>query len=253
MVLVLGEPFAGGSSSLVVPAALSDGTEGVLKVAVPHRESECESGALEVWDGRGAVRLLARDRASGALLLERCRPGTELAEVPADEALDVLVGLLPRLWVSAGAPFRTLTEEAAWWASYLPERWERFGRPFERCLVDLALDVLRDLSPSQGELVLVNQDLHAGNVLRAEREPWLVVDPKPLLGEREFGVAPLVRGAELGHSEADVRRRLDRLTSELGLDRERARLWAIGQTVAWSVDDTYHSDHADVARWLAGA
>ena len=165
----------------------------------------------------------------------------------------MLVGLLPRLWVPAGNPFRTLVEEAAWWTSYLRERWERSGRPFERRLVDLALDVLRDLPPSQGELVLVNQDLHAGNVLRAEREPWLVVDPKPLLGEREFGLAPLVRGRELGHSEAAVRRRLDRLTGELGLDRERARLWAIAQTVAWSFDDTYHPDHTDVARWLAEA
>lgn len=220
-------------------------------MAVPHREGEHGADALELWDGRGAVRLLTRDRAAGALLLERCRPGTELSEVHTDEALDVLVGLLSRLWVPAGDPFETLAEEAAWWASYLPERWERFGRPFERGLLDLALDVLRELPSSQGELVLVNQDLHAGNVLRAEREPWLVVDPKPLLGEREFGLAPLVRGGELGHSEAAVRRRLDRLTSELGLDRERARLWAIAQTVAWSFDEKYHPDHADIARWLA--
>ena len=73
--LVLGEPFAGGTGSLVVPATLADGTEAVVKVAVPHRESEHEADALDLWAGRGAVRLLARDGSGGALLLERCRPG----------------------------------------------------------------------------------------------------------------------------------------------------------------------------------
>ena len=105
------------------------------------------------------------------------------------------------------------------------------------------------LAPSQGEQVLVNQDLHAGNVLSAEREPWLVIDPKPLLGEREFSAAPIVRGSELGHGRRQVLRRLDRLTSELGLDRERARGWVIGQTIAWDVDEE-PGPGVEVVRWL---
>ena len=99
--------------------------------------------------------------------------------------------------------------------------------------------------------MLVNQDLHAGNVLRAQREPWLVIDPKPLAGEREFGVAPVVRGRELGHSRQQVVARLDRLCGDLGLDRERARSWTIAQTLAWSFDGTrVLLGHVDVARWL---
>ena len=79
-------------------------------------------------------------------------------------------------------------------------RWERSGRPFERRLVDAALDAFAALPPTQGEQVLLHQDLHADNVLAAEREPWLAIDPKPLVGEREFGIAPIVRSIELGHS-----------------------------------------------------
>ncbi len=129
--------------------------------------------------------------------------------------------------------------------------FERAGRPFERPLLDAALEAIETLGPSQGEQVLVNQDMHADNVVRAEREPWLLIDPKPLGGEREFGIAATVRGWELGHSRADVVHRLDRLTGELQLDRERARGWAIAQTIAWAFDD----DEADlgqieVARWL---
>ena len=70
----------------------------------------------------------------------------------------------------------------------------------------------------------------------AEREPWLVIDPKPLAGEREFSLALIIRGGELGHSQKDVIYRLDRLSAELGLDRGRVRGWAIAQTVAWSFD-----------------
>ena len=222
----------------------------VLKIQFPDRESEHEAEALQLWDGDGAVRLLAHDPERHALLLERARPGTPLSALEPDAALDVMVGLLPRLWKPAGAPFRPLAEEAAWWAGSLREKWEEVGRPFERRLLDAALDALRTLSASQGEPVLLHQDLHAGNVLAAEREPWLAIDPKPLAGEREFGIAALVRGRELGHSRRAVLRRLDRLTAELGLDRERARGWALGQTIAWGIG---HESHAEVARWLLQA
>ena len=97
----------------------------------------------------------------------------------------------------------------------------------------------------------MNQDLHAGNVLRAGREPWLVIDPKPLAGEREFGLAPIVRGGELGRSRAQVVSRLDRVCAELGLDRERARAWTLAQTLAWSfAGEAVLPGHVDVARWL---
>ncbi|GIJ78197.1 aminoglycoside phosphotransferase family protein [Micromonospora phaseoli] len=249
--LRVGPPFGYAMASLVVPADLPDGTPAVLKLQFPDAESEHEATALRRWDGDGAVRLLAHDPDLRALLVERCHPGTPLHALPLDEALDVVVGLLPRLWVPAGEPFTSLAEAAAGWTVRLPVKWERAGRPYERRLVDLALDQLAGLAGSQGEQVLVNQDMHAANVLRADREPWLLIDPKPLIGEREFSVVPMVRGIELGHSKAAVRRRLDRLSDELGLDRERVRGWTIGQTMAWSITgDEVFDDHVDVVRWL---
>ena len=248
--LSVGNPFPWAAASLALPATLPDGTEAVLKIAFPHRESEHEPDALARWNGNGAVRLLGRDRDLSAILIERCQPGTHLRALGGDQALAILAALLPRLWISAQEPFRPLADEAEWWVSYLGERWERFGRPFERSLLDLATRALAELAKTQGEHVLLHQDLHADNVLRAEREPWLAIDPKPLVGEREFAVAPVVRSVELGHSRRDVRHRLDRLTSELGLDRERARLWTIGQTLAWCFDSTYLKTHVETVRWL---
>ncbi len=225
----------------------------MLKVGFPHRESEHEGDALERWGGDGAVRLLARDRERHALLLERCLPGTHLSAEEPEAALGVLIDLLPRLWKPASEPFNTLADEAAWWISYLPETWERAGRPCERTLLDAALDALRELAATQRESVLLHQDLHADNVLAGQREPWLAIDPKPLVGERECGIASIVRSFELGHGARQVRRRFDRLTGELGLDRERARGWALGQTLAWAFDSSYSEQHLQTARWLLEA
>jgi streptomycin 6-kinase len=214
----------------------------VLKIQDPHRESEHEAAALELWDGEGAIRLLAHDPEEHALLLERCVPGTPLSEAGTEASMDVLVGLLPRLWKRAEG-FNTIEDEA-------PHLLEDLESARDQRLKDAALSYLNDLVPSQGEPVLVNQDLHGANVLAAEREPWLVIDPKPLAAEREFSAASIVRSNELGHSKGDVLYRLDRLCSDLGLDRERAIGWTVVHTVAWSGGDHRVDPHLDAVRWL---
>jgi streptomycin 6-kinase len=251
--LRLGEPYVAGAAGYTARVELSDGTPAVLKVIYPHRESEHEAAALDLHDGAGTVRLLGQDSDRGAMLLERCEPGAPISQLGGEAALDVIVELLPRLWKPAGKPFRPLAEEAAWWVEQLPGEWESVERPFERALLDAGLDALRELPKSQGEQVLVNQDLHGENILAAQREPWLVIDPKPLIGEREFALAPIARSFELGDMRRDVLHRLDRLSSELGLDRERARWWTIGQTLAWTLDSSHLPQHVQTMRWLVEA
>jgi streptomycin 6-kinase len=241
--LTLGEPYAQGAAGYTLRADLPHGTPAVLKLVHMHRESEQEADALERWGGDGAVRLLARDDEHHALLLERCEPGASLASAAADP-LGVLIELLPRLWKPADG-FRTLAEEARHWL----EDGDLARMPSGR-LRDAAAQYLRELAPTQADPVLLHQDLHGDNVLAAQREPWLVIDPKPLAGEREFAVAPIVRSSELGHSKRDALYRLDRLTAELGLDRERARGWTIAQTMAWAGGPAAHPQHVEVASWL---
>ena len=239
--LDVGEQYAPGAGGFVAPAVLADGTRAVLKLGIPHREAEQEADALERWDGNGAVRLLARNDERWALVLERAEPGAFLSESP--DALDVLIDLLPRLWVSADG-FHTLEDEAGHWVDEIG-RGARDPR-----LRDAALHYIQELAHTQEEQVLVNQDLHGDNVLAAQREPWLLIDPKPLAGEREFGLAPIIRSDELGHSKRDVLYRLDRLTGDLGLDRDRAIGWTVAQTVAWSGCDDYIEAHVEVVEWL---
>lgn len=232
--LRLGDEYAPGAAGRAFRVELDDGTPAVLKLSHPHRESEQEADALERWGGDGAVRLLARDDEANALLLERCEPGTPLSLLPTEQAMDVICGLLPRLWKDASG-FRTLAEEVEFWND-------------EGDLDAGVLDLARGLASSEGELVLCSQDLHGDNVLAAQREPWLAIDPKPLAAEREFQAAPILRSGELGHSRRDLLYRLDRL-AELGLDRERMIGWAVVQTTAWSEGLTLRS-HLDVLEWL---
>jgi streptomycin 6-kinase len=228
--LTLGEAYPPGYCGHVVRAETRDGTPAVLKVYFPDRESEQEPDALERWDGDGAIRLLRRDDERCAMLLERCEPGTFLSQWDGDR-LGVLIDLLPRLWKPA-AGFHTLEDEVQYW---LDERLE-----------PSAAGLACELAPTQGELVLAHQDLHGDNVLAAEREPWLVIDPKPLAAEREFAVVPIVRSPELGHSKQDVLYRLDRLSEALGLDRERVRGWVVVQTTAWGGS----TEQLEVVEWL---
>ena len=94
----------------------------------------------------------------------------------------------------------------------------------------------------------MNQDLHGGNILGAQREPWLVIDPKPLVGERELEATALLRNT------ANVSRWLDAL-AEIGFDRERARGWGVAHNLAWAWDDRqgWIDEHVDHTRRILSA
>jgi streptomycin 6-kinase len=260
--LRLGRAFAGGNVSLVLAVERAGGLPAVLKINFPDQESEREADALDFWQGVGAVRLLAHDRHRRALLVERCIPGTTLWELrDEEEANRIACAVLRRLWRSPPSDhvFRPLANEALRWADELPREWSQMSEPFERKLIELAVSAVHELVPSQGDLVVVHQDFHGGNVLRAERELWLAIDPKPLVGERAFDAASLLRDRreELIQDPAAgrrIRRRLDQLTAELGLDRERLRGWGIVHALAWGFSAETRKVQADMiacARWLA--
>ena len=228
--LVLEEPFD-TPLSLVIPAG-----DVVLKLNAPSHVEAChEADALAHWAGAGAVQLVARDDTQHALLIERCRPGKRLWDSRADEPA-VVAALLPRLWAAPAKTrtFKLLADEAERWADVVSGRYERTGAPFDRIMLDYAVDAFRSVDRRAESLV--NQDLHGGNVLRAMREPWLVVDPKPLVGEREANGVALLRNAAFNGGIGLVRGWLDTLT-ELGLDRERLRGWGVAHALAWGWSD----------------
>ncbi len=242
-------PFLDGTVSYVTLAE-QNGVPFVLKLQWPHEECVYEADALQRWNGVGAVRLLAHNPTEHALLLEPCFPGHSLANCELVDKLGVVIDVLPTLWVSASAPFKTLNQEARGWQSRLDTNWKAVGKPMNRTVVQTVNAYIDELVDTQTDQVLVHQDLHAGNILSAQRTPWLVIDPKPLIGEREFSIASVVRCAELGHSREAVMERLDRLCEALQLNRERARKWAVVQTFCWALCEGSFDSMFDVVGWL---
>ena len=241
--LEVGAPYQpSGYTSWAAPATRG-GEPCVLKVQVPDEWSAYEAPALRHFDGRAAIRLLDADE--WALLLERCDPGTPLLAEPDDVATRVVAETLAELWAApaAGEAFRHVRDVAGEWRAVLRRS------PLDRAADALA--ALDDLLADEVDEVVLHSDLHPGNVLRAARRPWLAIDPKGLVGERAYDAVPVVRDRA---TEANVARRLDVVTGELGLDRERVRAWALVRCVegaAWSYEAGDTESGADFVRVAA--
>ncbi len=244
--LALDRPFQpGGSASWVAPARNTAGERLVLKVGWRHYEAFHEADGLRAWDGDGAVWLhdaLVVDETS-ALLLEPCEPGTPLSQaVPTADQDAVVAGLLRRLWIEppAGHPFRALQSMCDCWADAFEEKYGAAdrGRQLDRGLARAGIELFRGLPATSERLVLLCTDLHPENVLAARREPWLVIDPKPYVGDPTYDALQHMLNFP-ARLRADATRFARRMADLLDLDAERLRQWLFARCVQESVDRPY--------------
>ncbi|MEU7517065.1 aminoglycoside phosphotransferase family protein [Streptomyces sp. NPDC042898] len=232
-------PSMHGVASLVLPVErIADGGRAALKMQLLDDESEGEPVGLRVWDGAGAVRLVEHDAGTGTMLLEwldAARPLSSVADTR--EALRIVAGLLARL-VAVPAPpgLRTLGDIAAAMLADVPEAAARLAAADAAVLRDCAAAV-REVVGEPGDRLL-HWDLHLDNVLAAEREPWLAIDPKPLAGDPGFDLLPALTD-RFDPDPAELLWRFDLLAEVVG-DRRRAVAWTLGRVLQnglWDVED----------------
>ena len=240
-----------GHGSLVLPVR-RDGEPAVLKLAFPDDEGEHEALALQRLGGEGAVQLLSADPHRRALLLERLHV-TDLDSLPVLEACEVVAGLYSRLHVPPPPQLRSV-------GSYL-DRWTPALRalprdaPVPHRMVEQALSLVAGLFTADGPVVMVHGDLHYDNVLAAEREPWLAIDPKPMAGDPHYELAPMLwnrweEAVATGNLRFALRRRFHTLVDAAGLDEELARDWVVVRMVynaLWELEDRAGAPDRD---WL---
>ncbi|MFD8078299.1 aminoglycoside phosphotransferase family protein [Streptomyces sp. NPDC059718] len=243
-----------GHLGLVVPVRRGE-EPCALKVSWQDATTLHEALALAAWDGQGSVLLLDHEPATGSLLLERLDAGRTLSDIDADEAVTAAGFLLRRLSVPSPQGFACLRDLAARLPARLNLQWEQLGRPFSRRLVDAAASLAAEYGPTTAGQ-LVNGDLHYENVLAGHREPWLAIDPKPLTGDPEYAVAPLLwrRFADM-EGVAGIRTRLATLAEVADLDADRVRAWTLVRTVdywLWALGIGLTED-PQMCRTVAGA
>ena len=246
--LRLDGPLARGMASVVWPVLRADGTPAALKLQPISEDSAAAPLGLRTWAGNGIVRLLDHDPDSGAQLLERLdatRPLSSVADDSDTAAMGILAELLARL-VAVPAPpgVRRLADIAAAMLDQVPGAVPALRDPYERELVRTCAAAVAELAGEAGDRLL-HWDLHYDNILAAQREPWLAIDPEPLAGDPGFDLWPALDSRwDVVVASGDVRRavlrRFDLLTEVLGLDRERAIGWTLGrvlQNALWDIED----------------
>jgi streptomycin 6-kinase len=249
-----GAPFSGGTTAYVLPLDRADGTPAVLKIDLLDAENRSEPTALRAYDGDGAVRLLEYDPDSGAMLLEYARPGTALLthgfpglseHHAARERFGIACDLFRRLWrtpvPAAGYPEPPRAVDLLkGWAEYLGTAAGR--APDVARELALGVQLCAELADAD-EVGIANRDNHLSNVVAAVREPWLLIDPRPVLAERAFDGGYFLFKQQfhgpLGGSEL-----LGVVADGLGADLERVRAWGMLQTVVQIADAGSAADRA---------
>lgn len=242
--LRVGEPFQpGGQCSWTAPVTDPSGTGLVLKVEFrfPGGDERDEAAGLRVWGGNGAVRLHAAHESESAygLLMERCVPGTALGQVlPEPEQDQVVARLLRQLWAQPhdAYSFRPLADMCAAWADEFEQEYAASGTAdrLDPGLARAGIELFRALPGTADRQVLLCTDLHGDNILAAERAPWLVIDPKPYVGDPAYDVLQHMLNCE-ARLAADPAGLADRMAVLAGLDAGRVRQWLFARCVQESI------------------
>lgn len=237
------------SCSWVASATLPDGTPAVLKIGMPHMEGEQEIDGLLFWDGDATVKLHDSDRVANAMLLERCVPGIPLLSLPEIEQDVIVAGMLRRLWRKPATEiFRPLSALIEHWSRHTREDRDKWPDP---ALVEEGLETFAALAcDTTNEVVLVT-DLHAGNVLSAQREPWLMIDPKPFAGDPAYDLTQHLINCE-ERLQADPDGLIGRLSELAEVDATRVRRWLFARAAAEPRDTWSGHWKMEVARKISG-
>jgi streptomycin 6-kinase len=222
-----------GSNALV--ARVRRGDERLaLRLSPPGDDVATEAAALQFWAGRGTVRLVAVDTERRAQLLEWVTPGRSLDQLPLAATAPVVGGVLRRLAVEAPADTAStgdvITADLPGWTS----RWSALGGPGSEALLTAAIEAADAVREPATPQLAVNADLHFGQILSAEREPWLVVDPVLLRGDVGYDLGRLLwsRLDELPE-DRQVRAYLAAVVEAAELEPGRARQLVVVRSMSY--------------------
>lgn len=145
---------------------------------------------------------------------------------------------------AGGAHLRPLSALTDFWSNETLAQIERWP---DRGLVREGLRLFKELPRSATPEMLLATDLHAGNVLRSTREPWLVIDPKPFVGDPAYDATQHLFNCT-ARLRSDPNGTIQRVADLFAVDRERVRLWTFARAAAEPRDNWANDDSITLAR-----
>jgi streptomycin 6-kinase len=244
--LEIEKPFPNLSYHFVAPCVFKTGGEAVVKIGFPGERATTfrEVRMLEFMDGDGICKLLRFDEKRLALLLEKVTPGENLKAICGSgddaRAVEIAIKILRNFW--RAPPENIEFPRMEKWFDVL-KKAEKTG--FAPGYVKRARRFFDELSAAGERKTLLHGDFHHENILSAEREPFLVIDPKGIIGDIGYDLSVfMINHAEWLKSEPDLEKKLDaaiRAFSEaFEIEPQNLRRWIFAHSVLsawWSFEE----------------
>ncbi len=241
--LILTKPIPRLSYNYIVEAIREDGTAVIAKFLCPDPQAEYEIYALRLMACDAVVKLYEYDSQHRIAILEKLTPGEVLTDCDDDEAAAIVAELIAKLskpYSQETTPFPTTRA--------LFKRLEQpvqLPKDFPQALIDQAKQIADELHQSLGKPVLLHGDLHHENILSCGNNQWCAIDPKGMIGEREYEVGAFLRNPIVKTNQPDItveqqQKRIALFSEMLNFDKQRLAAWGFAQAVlaaVWCLDD----------------
>lgn len=241
--------FSNLSFNYVAPGFTSAGESIVVKCGLPSFELNAEIAALQHFNGQGAIRVIQFELDLGAMLLDRISPGNCLDEnlnINNEKETEIAVALINKLHHPLSEKHFEFPTLHNWFDGFkkLREHFNGKTGPFPEKLIKCAEILSQELLSSMGPQVLLHGDLHYSNILFSEQIGWLTIDPKGVIGEREFEIAlpSLIKIVD----KKLLLNNLHQFIEFSNFDKERVFAWCFVKCVLaawWFFEDSGETNH----------
>lgn len=253
--LEIEKPFPNLSYHYVAPCVFKTGGAAVVKIGFPGEKTTTfnEVKMLEFLGGEGVCKLLGFDEKRFALLLEKLAPGENLKTLCGGDdrkAVEIAIEVMRKFWREP-PPNHDFPLLEDWFKDF--ERASETG--FAPDYIKKARRFFEELNSAPDAKMLLHGDFHHENILTAEREPFLAIDPKGIVGDIGYDLSVfLINHADWLKRAPDLPQKLNdaiRAFSEaFGIEPRNIRKWVFAQSVLsawWTFEETSENRKNELA------
>lgn len=214
----------------------------ILKIGFNLKAIEKESSALKAYNGNGCIKILAQDLKLGALLLEQITTGLSLKTFfpSEDEKATIIAAKTIEQLHSCELPKTSNFPHTEQWLQTLKKN---YSLPKE--YLNKAISLSNHLLKTKGKDVLLHGDLHHDNILLDSAMKGKAIDPKGVVGEKEYEFGAFIRNplpdiVEHIKNKEIISKRIEIFASHFNCSKARIKDWSFVQAMlaaCWMIED----------------